>query len=311
MATKRRGSHGLSVVDLLRGGALIVGFLAVMFGDKKGSSSIWLKADAVMLGMRIPGVLFPQAFLDMMFDGDYDSNLIFLARPGILYAALIAILYYLTIKDKDDASIGAWLIARTLSMITVLMVEMNGLDALSNPKASLRMSSNRIPTLMMMLVCLGHIVHLLRFQEYASEGRGSSVVGATCTRFHLFIDVLFDFPFLMFYLMYPSEALASLGIKGTGPAHDFLVRMMVAIALTHFLFSFISLQSNNERDQRACLIIRFLGIVLLLPFDVYQHYTTGLWTEMTCGVTFQFVIMGVMTLNSFVGAFYKPKAKTH
>eukprot|EP00914_Ancora_sagittata_P031072 GHVO01062871.1.p1 GENE.GHVO01062871.1~~GHVO01062871.1.p1 ORF type:complete len:307 (+),score=29.37 GHVO01062871.1:183-1103(+) len=299
----------MSVVDLLRAGALLVGFIAAVFGDQKGSNSIWLKADALMLALHIPGIIFPQLFMKMMIAGDYDDNLIFLTRPSIVSTVMVAVLYYLTIKDKDDASIGAWLIARTLTMIAISIIHFNGLDTLS--KGSLHMTANRIPTLMIILTTLGHVIHLLRFQEFANEGRGSSAAGTSCTRFHLFVDVLLDFPFVMLFLMYPSDAIAGTGIKGTGPMHAFVSRLCVATCLTPFLFSLSALQGNSERDQRACLIVRFLGFLVLLPFDVYFQYTTGTWSEMTCCTSIQMVIMGVMTINSFVGAFYKPKAKTY
>jgi hypothetical protein len=55
----------MSVVDLLRCGALVVGFLAVMFGDQKGSSSVWLKADAILLVLQAPGIIFPDFFLNL------------------------------------------------------------------------------------------------------------------------------------------------------------------------------------------------------------------------------------------------------
>ena len=55
----------MSMVDLLRCGALIVGFLAVMCGDRKGSSSVWLKADAILLALQAPGIIFPEFFLNL------------------------------------------------------------------------------------------------------------------------------------------------------------------------------------------------------------------------------------------------------
>lgn len=291
----------LGVVDLLRSGALVVVFLATAFADKRGQQSVWVKVDALTsaaTGLAL--FLCPGILLAYEVDGEANNLLVYLARAVGVTMMSTAAVYHLTIRERDNASMGSWLVARTLSCGAVLAVFVHAMNAYSN----LNDKFISFGVLGQFLMFAGHVIHLFRYNDFVNDGRGGAATAGDRTKLHLFIDLLFSFTYMMHSFAFPESALAVSSTKASG-LHFMFLRYMGANLMTSSLFGLVSLQSNNERDRRAVLLSRLLIVLLMTPvFIFYQHFY-GIVSMQGKQVWLMLGLHTLLLVNAGMGAFYR------
>ena len=297
----------LSVVDLLRSGALLVAFLATAFADKRGQASVWLKADAVACaGFGLGLYLFPGVFINYMVDGETDVLHIHMTRVvGAMAVVTVAVYYHLAIKDKDNAPLGSWIVSRTLGSAVLFAVAALGANTYGKGSTHFNQKFVSFACFGNLLVFLGYLIHMLRFNDYVNEGRRGTDSARDCTRFHLLVDLLLTFPQVLFVFGFPQTHFDLSGLKADG-IHLFLGRMLACQLLPMLLFGIQALQGSNEENRRAFFLVKILGFLSVLPWACYYGYYHNMVPTFTRAFMIHQGLALVALINAFVGAFYRP-----
>jgi len=278
-------------VDLLRAGALLIGFLAILFWDRR--SETWLQAELLFVSLSGAFAFFaPASALDFQTDGQtnvvHEMTIQAIGSFSICYAFLL----YAATNDQGGRNLRYVL---TAIVSTVLFgLHLYGHIQYKNEKLSFTLQHCCFTLLVAGLYAFGNFVQLYRATSDGSAPTTLVVNNSGLNR-HLLID---GFVYVLAGFMdygFPDFGLSFIAIKGFTPDRvlDLFTRHGGVLEIFNGLLSIFYCGLSNDSDKRALLRCRILMILMVIPLVFLYQFKHGLMSTrdfyFTLGtVAFQF-----------------------
>jgi len=299
----------MDVVDYLRSGALIVGFLATVWAGRE----TWLLADVVVTAaFGAAAFFFPNALLSYETVGNLDIVHTYLAQAVGMTLLGAATTSYLSLKSRDDGVHTSLLFSRFISAMVLLQAM--AFDYLKAFDDNQRWSTQYISFgfLGCTLWMVGSLIHILKSPTFTTS---SIDLKGRLSR-HLLIDICLFFTGSLAYYAFPAIVLSPFqNVNAYGTAikpdgiHAHLVRTVGALLFGSALHGFNSLGFHDKADQRAFLAGRVVMYALVYPtVALYQWKYQFVSSQMALlSMAFGALPAG----NAACGCFIEGKLKRH